>query len=122
MDTVTGVMITTLWHGMCRLSYLKTCIPSVFCITRQIFAGAGKIGIETEAGLATPGHFQLTQRADFFHVEASVDTMHKRPIVNTRDEPHADPANISEDFTESSAMQICPNMQPHSKSAQQHLS
>ena len=71
--------------------YLKTSILPFF-ITRQIFAGAGKIGIETEAGLATPGHFQLTQRSDFFHVEASVDTMHKRPIVNTRDEPHADPA------------------------------
>ena len=51
--------------------YLKTSILPFF-ITRQIFAGAGKIGIETEAGLATPGHFQLTQRADFFHVEASV--------------------------------------------------
>ena len=63
-----------------------------FFITRQIFAGAGKIGIETEAGLATPGHYQLSQRADFFHVEASVDTMHNRPIVNTRDEPHADAA------------------------------
>ena len=61
-----------------------------FFITRQIFAGAGKIGIETEAGLATPGHYQLSQRSDFFHVEASVDTMHNRPIVNTRDEPHAD--------------------------------
>ena len=61
-----------------------------FFITRQIFAGAGKLGIETEAGLATPGHYQLSQRADFFHVEASVDTMHNRPIVNTRDEPHAD--------------------------------
>ncbi len=63
-----------------------------FFITRQIFAGAGKLGIETEAGLATPGHYQLSQRSDFFHVEASVDTMHNRPIVNTRDEPHADPA------------------------------
>lgn len=72
-------------------NYLKTCILPFF-VTRQIFAGAGKIGIETEAGLATPGHFQLTQRSDFFHVEASVDTMHKRPIVNTRDEPHADPS------------------------------
>ena len=63
-----------------------------FFITRQIFAGAGKLGIETEAGLATAGHYQLSQRSDFFHVEASVDTMHNRPIVNTRDEPHADPA------------------------------
>jgi len=61
-----------------------------FFITRQIFAGAGKLGIETEAGLATPGHYQLSQRSDFFHVEASVDTMNNRPIGNPRDEPHAD--------------------------------
>jgi proteasome accessory factor A len=38
-----------------------------------------------------PG-FQLSQRADFFAVEASVDTLHNRPIVNTRDEPHASPS------------------------------
>ena len=69
--------------------YLKECILPFF-VTRQIFAGAGKLGIETEAGLATPGHFQLAQRSDFFHVEASIDTMHQRPIFNTRDEPHAD--------------------------------
>ncbi len=69
--------------------YLKQSILPFF-VTRQIFAGAGKLGVETEAGLATPGLYQLSQRSDFFHVEASVDTMHKRPIVNTRDEPHAD--------------------------------
>ena len=69
--------------------YLKESILPFF-VTRQIFAGAGKLGIETEAGLATPGHFQLAQRSDFFHVEASIDTMHQRPIFNTRDEPHAD--------------------------------
>jgi proteasome accessory factor A len=33
----------------------------------------------------------LSQRADFFTEEASVDTLHRRPIFNTRDEPHADP-------------------------------
>ncbi len=63
-----------------------------FNATRQIYAGAGKIGIETERGLKTPGHYQISQRADFFQVKASVDTMHKRPLVNTRDEPHADPS------------------------------
>jgi Pup amidohydrolase len=63
-----------------------------FNVTRQIFAGAGKIGIETEAGLKDAAHYQLAQRSDFFSVEASVDTMHQRPLVNTRDEPHADPA------------------------------
>ena len=39
-----------------------------------------------------PATYQLSQRADFFEVIASVDTMHRRPLVNTRDEPHADPA------------------------------
>ena len=33
--------------------------------------------------------FQLSQRADFVSVEASIDTLHNRPLVNTRDEPHA---------------------------------
>lgn len=35
--------------------------------------------------------YQLSQRADFCTVEASVDTLAQRPIFNTRDEPHADP-------------------------------
>ena len=70
--------------------YLKeSLIP--FLVTRQIFAGAGKLGIESEKGMISPGSYQISQRADFFQVEASVDTMHKRPIFNTRDEPHADP-------------------------------
>ncbi len=59
-----------------------------FFATRQIFAGAGKVGVERGDKAAV---YQLSQRAEFFDVIASVDTMHKRPIVNTRDEPHADP-------------------------------
>lgn len=62
-----------------------------FVVTRQIFAGAGKVGVEQDAR-ASAATYQLTQRADFFEVIASVDTMHRRPLVNTRDEPHADPA------------------------------
>jgi proteasome accessory factor A len=34
--------------------------------------------------------FQLTQRADFFEEEVGLETTLKRPIINTRDEPHAD--------------------------------
>lgn len=55
--------------------------------TRIIFTGAGKVGHEPKSG--TSG-YQLSQRADFFTEEASVDTLHRRPIFNTRDEPHAD--------------------------------
>ena len=63
-----------------------------FLITRQIFAGSGKLGIEAESAAGQPGIFQISQRADFFSVLVSIDTMNKRPLVNTRDEPHADPS------------------------------
>src|SRR3954467_13323170 len=62
-----------------------------FLITRQIFAGAGKMGIEVEGASGQPGVYQISQRADFFSVLVSIDTMNKRPLFNTRDEPHADP-------------------------------
>src|SRR5438067_9195740 len=61
-----------------------------FLVTRQIFAGTGKMGIEGENGSAQPGVFQISQRADFLQVLVSIDTMNRRPLVNTRDEPHAD--------------------------------
>ncbi len=60
-----------------------------FLITRQLFSGAGKLGIEAQDSSYQPGVFQLSQRADFMETELSVDTMHNRPILNTRDEPHA---------------------------------
>jgi proteasome accessory factor PafA2 len=61
-----------------------------FLITRQIVAGAGKMGIEAESTASQPGVYQISQRADFFSVIVSIDTMNRRPLVNTRDEPHAD--------------------------------
>ena len=62
-----------------------------FLVTRQIFCGAGKFGFEEEDRFVKPG-FQISQRSDFFSVIQSVDTMQQRPIINTRDEPHADPS------------------------------
>jgi proteasome accessory factor PafA2 len=61
-----------------------------FLITRQIFAGAGKMGIEAESAQGEPGVYQISQRADFFSVVVSIDTMNRRPLINTRDEPHVD--------------------------------
>ncbi len=61
-----------------------------FLVTRQIIAGAGKFAIEEEDKFVSPG-FQISQRSDFFSELQSVDTMQRRPIVNTRDEPHANP-------------------------------
>lgn len=89
------------FHGMsygCHESYLfprtvpfESVLAAMlpFFVTRQIFAGAGKVGAEMRASPVPI--FQLSQRADFFTVEASVDTLYQRPIFNTRDEPHADP-------------------------------
>ena len=57
-------------------------------VTRQVFTGAGKVGAENGADAVD---YQISQRADFFEEEVGLETTLKRPIVNTRDEPHADP-------------------------------
>ncbi|MFT8704740.1 proteasome accessory factor PafA2 family protein [Bifidobacterium aquikefiricola] len=53
-----------------------------FLVTRQLFAGAGKV---TRSG------FELSQRADYLDEAVSSATTRSRPMVNTRDEPHANP-------------------------------
>lgn len=59
-----------------------------FLVTRQIYAGSGKVGTDNKAD---PAEFQLSQRADFFETLIDLNTMTKRPIINSRDEPHSDP-------------------------------
>ena len=59
-------------------------------VTRQIYCGAGKVGTEAATTGGVDVTFQLSQRADFFEEEVGLETTLKRPIVNTRDEPHAD--------------------------------
>jgi proteasome accessory factor A len=58
-----------------------------YFVTRQVYTGAGKVGSENRS---QPCHYQMSQRSDFFETEVALDTMVKRPIINTRDEPHAD--------------------------------
>jgi proteasome accessory factor PafA2 len=62
-----------------------------FFVSRQVFAGAGKLGAEAQWEERGRHRYQLTQRADFFEAEVGLETTLKRPIINTRDEPHADP-------------------------------
>jgi Pup amidohydrolase len=57
-------------------------------VSRQVFTGAGR---SASARTAADHAFQISQRADFFEVEVGLETTLKRPIINTRDEPHADP-------------------------------
>ncbi|WP_010525033.1 depupylase/deamidase Dop [Nesterenkonia sp. F] len=58
-----------------------------FFVTRQILCGAGRVGIGAEH--PEPG-YQISQRADFFFEEVGLETTIRRPLINTRDEPHAD--------------------------------
>ncbi|MBM6698846.1 Pup--protein ligase [Bifidobacterium pullorum subsp. saeculare] len=53
-----------------------------FLVTRQLYTGAGRLA---------DGGYQITQRADFLDEAVSSATTRARPMVNTRDEPHADP-------------------------------
>ena len=57
-------------------------------ITRQIYCGAGRIGIGQES---EKNGYQISQRADYIEAHVGLETTMKRPIINTRDEPHADP-------------------------------
>ncbi len=56
-----------------------------FLVTRQIFLGAGKL-TQTPRGTT----FSVSQRADHIWEGVSSATTRSRPIINTRDEPHAD--------------------------------
>ncbi len=60
-------------------------------VSRTLFTGSGKVGVETPALDAETVEYQLSQRAEFFEEIVGLETTLKRPIVNTRDEPHADP-------------------------------
>ncbi len=59
-----------------------------FFVSRQVVCGAGRVGLGQDG---SSHGFQLSQRADYFEVEVGLETTLKRPIINTRDEPHADP-------------------------------
>ena len=61
---------------------------TTFFVTRQLLTGSGKVGSENGRPEVD---FQITQRADFFEEQVGLETTLKRPIVNTRDEPHGDP-------------------------------
>src|SRR5699024_6497804 len=58
-----------------------------FLVTRPIFCGAGRVGLGQRGELAG---YQISQRADFIEAEVGLETTLRRPIINTRDEPHAE--------------------------------
>jgi len=66
-----------------QLSGLDGLLP--FLVTRQIFLGAGKL-LKTSTGTK----YVLSQRAEHLWDSVSSATTRSRPLINTRDEPHAD--------------------------------
>ena len=60
-----------------------------FLVTRPVLVGSGRVGIGQRS--ERPG-FQISQRADYVESEIGLQTTFNRPIINTRDEPHADDA------------------------------
>jgi proteasome accessory factor A len=60
-------------------------------VTRIIYTGSGKVGAETPSTRSRGVEFQISQRAEFMEEVVGLETTLKRPIVNTRDEPHGDP-------------------------------
>ncbi|MBT1170105.1 depupylase/deamidase Dop [Bifidobacterium sp. SO4] len=65
---------------------LVTRLMTLHFVTRQIYAGSGRVGLGEAS--ETPG-FQLSQRADYIHAKVGLQTTFERPIINTRDESHA---------------------------------
>lgn len=66
-----------------------TQVLTPFLVTRSIYAGSGKVGAENQTSSVD---YQISQRADFFETLVDLNTMVRRPIINTRDEPHSDSA------------------------------
>ena len=64
-------------------------ILTPFLVTRPVLVGAGRVGIGQRS--QRPG-FQVSQRADYVESEIGLQTTFNRPIINTRDEPHANAA------------------------------
>ncbi len=58
-----------------------------FLVTRPVICGAGRVG---RGQRSEAGGYQLSQRADFIEAEVGLETTLRRPIINTRDEPHAE--------------------------------
>lgn len=57
-----------------------------FFVTRQVICASGRVG---RGMLGQYNGFQISQRADFFEAQVGLETTIRRPIINTRDEPHA---------------------------------
>lgn len=64
----------------------RTLVPHL--VTRQVLVGAGHVQVDPTG--QRPARYVFSQRADQMHDAVSAATTRARPLINTRDEPHAD--------------------------------
>jgi proteasome accessory factor A len=81
-----NVLVTReLWHRIFDRLYPDLFVLAAFQVSSILYTGQGKVGAENGRPDVP---FQLTQRGDFFECLEGPQTTHRRPIVNSRDEPH----------------------------------
>jgi proteasome accessory factor A len=78
------------FDGITSPSRLDVGYFASYLVVRQIFCGAGKMGMEKNKIRSKESLYQISQRADFIQELLSFCTTDRRGIINTRDEPLAD--------------------------------
>ena len=88
-----NVLVTReLWQRIFDRMYPELFVLAAFQVSSILYTGQGKVGAENGKPWVP---FQLTQRGDFFECIEGLQTTWRRPIVNSRDEPHCGPATHS---------------------------
>lgn len=86
-----NVLVTRdLWQRIFDRMYPELFVLAGFQVSSIVFSGQGKVGSENGKPRVP---FQITQRGDFFECVEGQQTTYRRPIVNSRDEPHCGPAS-----------------------------
>ena len=85
-----NVLVTRdLWQRIFDRMYPDLFVLAAFQVSSILYTGQGKVGSENGKPWVP---FQITQRGDFFECIEGEQTTYRRPIVNSRDEPHCGPA------------------------------
>ena len=92
--TPTGRTRTTWWTARTPFARHRPRPHAVLRDAARCSPARGRSGPRRSGTDAAAIAYQLTQRADFFETEVGLETTLKRPIINTRDEPHADPEQV----------------------------
>ena len=88
-----NVLVTReLWQRVFDRMYPELFVLAAYQVSSILYTGQGKVGAENGQPWVP---FQITQRGDFFECIEGMQTTWRRPIVNSRDEPHCGPAPLA---------------------------